>query len=117
MGDLSKIETIMRMVAEKEGVVEHTIASDRRSKRIVHARYVTFYLIYILTNYSMPAIGRMFSKDHTTILHGIRKIETERKKDPVFDSTLRHYESVLGHNHHLKSPDLEEKKIILPLAT
>lgn len=121
MADLSKVEMIVALVAEKENVIEHLIMSDRRNASISHARQVAFYLIYTLTNYSMPAIGRMFSKDHTTILHGIRKIEAKRKADPMFDSTIRHYHSILGHNHHLHNPDqmtkLPRKKITkIPIA-
>jgi chromosomal replication initiation ATPase DnaA len=121
MADMSKVEMIVSMVAEKENVIEHTIMSDRRNASIVHARYVAFYLIYTLTNFSMPAIGRMFDKDHTTILHGIRRIEAERRSSPVFDSTIRHYHSILGHNHHLHNPDqnvkLPRKKITkIPIA-
>jgi chromosomal replication initiation ATPase DnaA len=121
MADLSKVEIIVTLVAEKENVIDHLIMSDRRNASIVHARNVVIYLVYTLTNYSMPAIGRIFNRDHTTVLHSIRKIEAERKASPMFDSTIRQYHSILGHHHHLRDPDvvvkLPRKKISkIPIA-
>lgn len=115
MADLSKVEMILDMVADRESVPKHLLCSDRRNQDIANARYIAFYLIYTLTNYSLPAIGRMFNKDHTTILHGVRIISKKRKDEPLFDSKMRQCESIIGHNHHLHSPDqvvkLPRKKI------
>lgn len=52
------------------------ITADRRQGEIVYARHVAMYVAYMITNNSTPAIGRIFgNRDHTTVLHAIRKIE------------------------------------------
>lgn len=52
------------------------ITADRRQGEIVYARHVAMYVAYMVTNNSTPAIGRIFgNRDHTTVLHAIRKIE------------------------------------------
>ena len=103
MADLSKVEMIIHLAAEKDNVPEHLLISQRR--RFCHARFIVFYLTYSLTDYSLPAIGQMFNKDHTTILHGVRAILKECKEDPIFNAWIRQCESLIGHNRHLNSPD------------
>jgi chromosomal replication initiator protein len=51
--------------------------SSRRTANVVRPRQVAMYLAKILTLRSLPEIGRRFGgRDHTTVLHAVRKIET-----------------------------------------
>lgn len=42
---------------------------------MVLPRQVAMYLVRKLTDYSLPEIGKVFSRDHTTVLHSINKVE------------------------------------------
>lgn len=71
-----RIETIRKFVAAHYGVRQHDLLSDRRTANLVTPRHVIFYLCRRLTFTSLPMIGRhVGGRDHTTVLHGIRKIE------------------------------------------
>jgi chromosomal replication initiator protein len=53
------------------------LLSSRRTANVVRPRQVAMYLAKILTLRSLPEIGRRFGgRDHTTVLHAVRKIET-----------------------------------------
>jgi len=76
------IEDIQRKVAEHYNIRVSDLHSPRRSKNIARPRQVAMYLCKILTDKSLPDIGRKFGgRDHTTIIHGIRKIEELLKTD------------------------------------
>ena len=50
--------------------------SNRRTRQVVRPRQIAMYLAKIMTPRSLPEIGRRFGgKDHTTVLHAVRKIE------------------------------------------
>lgn len=70
-----KVEQIIRATALHFGVSRNDIISERRTASIVKPRQVAMYLCKTLTLRSLPDIGRRFGgRDHTTILHGVRKI-------------------------------------------
>lgn len=65
---------IIQNMARKHGLSIEAILSHRRQKHIVAARHEAIYLISEETDMSLPQIGRiMGDRDHTTILHAIRK--------------------------------------------
>jgi len=66
---------IIRQVSKFYGVDEATLLGTQRNKGIAEARQVAIYLIRQLTNLSLPDIGKEFNRDHSTILHAIRKME------------------------------------------
>lgn len=71
-----KIEEIVRIVANQFSVSEMALLSQRRTKNVITARHVLYWLCREVTPYSLPEIGRRLDgRDHTTILHGIRKID------------------------------------------
>jgi hypothetical protein len=60
--------------------------SQRRTAQIVRSRQIAMYVCKIKTMKSLPEIGRAFGgKDHTTVLHAVRKIEDMRLRDIEFD--------------------------------
>jgi len=70
------VESIQRAVARHLGVTRTDLLSARRTADIVRPRQIAMYLCRELTLRSMPEIGRRFGKrDHTTVLHGARKIK------------------------------------------
>jgi hypothetical protein len=70
------IEKIQQAVCFYYGVARVGVVSARRHKLVVRPRQVAMYLAREMTPRSMPEIGRRFGgRDHTTVLHAVRKIE------------------------------------------
>lgn len=74
------IEAVRDAVAASCGLSAADLTSKTRTVRVAHARQVAMYLSRELVGASMPAIGRAFNRDHTTVLHAIRTVE--RRSDP-----------------------------------
>ena len=68
---------IKRLVAERLGADPDQIDGAGRAPGLVQARHVAIYLCRELTALSLPQIGARFGRDHSTILHAVRKIERE----------------------------------------
>jgi len=80
-----RIEDIQRVVARVYNVSRADLLSSRRTANVVRPRQVAMYLAKILTLRSLPEIGRRFGgRDHTTVLHAVRKIETLAGNDSAF---------------------------------
>ena len=77
-----KIEEIQKLVASRYNVSRSDILSERRTAAVVRPRQIAMYLSKVLTPRSLPEIGRRFGgRDHTTVLHAVRKIEKELGDD------------------------------------
>ena len=71
-----RIEDIQRVVARHYNVTKHDLLSSRRTRTVVKPRQIAMYLAKTMTPRSLPEIGRRFGgRDHTTVLHAVRKIE------------------------------------------
>jgi DnaA-like protein len=91
------IYRIIGAVCRKYQVSRGDLLSARRPAYIVRPRHIAMYLARELTFRSMPYIGRqMGDRDHTTVLHGVRKITAERALNPILDLSLRELEAELG---------------------
>ncbi|HYA81111.1 MAG TPA: chromosomal replication initiator protein DnaA [Methylocystis sp.] len=89
-----KIEDIQRLVANHYSVSRNDILSARRTANVVRPRQIAMYLAKVLTPRSLPEIGRRFGgRDHTTVLHAVRKIEqlvaTDRQVAEVIELLKR----------------------------
>lgn len=79
-----RIEDIQKLVATHYNVSRSDILSSRRSAGVVKPRQIAMYLSKQLTLRSLPEIGRRFGgRDHTTVLHAVRKIELVVASDPA----------------------------------
>ncbi|WP_417679132.1 chromosomal replication initiator protein DnaA [Roseibium sp.] len=77
-----KIEDIQRVVSKHYNVTKADLLSARRTRTIVRPRQIAMYLSKVMTPRSLPEIGRRFgNRDHTTVLHAVRKIEELAKGD------------------------------------
>src|SRR3712207_1875979 len=84
-----KIEEIQKLVASRYNVSRSDILSERRTAAVVRPRQIAMYLSKVLTPRSLPEIGRRFGgRDHTTVLHAVRKIEKELGDDAVLSEEL-----------------------------
>jgi chromosomal replication initiator protein len=83
------IEAIQKAVAEQFGLRLPEIKAKNNSRQIVFPRQIAMYLAKHLTEASLPEIGRQFGgKHHTTVLHSIEKIDTQRQSDKDLNRTL-----------------------------
>jgi chromosomal replication initiator protein len=93
-----KIEDILRIISRHFGVSKGDLLSQRRHRSVVWPRQVGMYLAKQLTARSLPEIGRRFgNRDHTTVLHAIRKIEGELTDNPRLKEELEELKKLLSH--------------------
>jgi chromosomal replication initiator protein len=84
-----RIEDIQRVVARHYNVSKSDLLSSRRTRTIVRPRQIAMYLAKVLTPRSLPEIGRRFGgRDHTTVLHAVRKIEGMIEADKVLGDEI-----------------------------
>ncbi|HEX9593381.1 MAG TPA: chromosomal replication initiator protein DnaA [bacterium] len=84
------MEAIQRAVADHYGLKVTDLKSKRRTESISTPRQVAMYLCRTLTSHSLPEIGKVFGgRDHTTVLHGCRKIAETKERDSGLGQTLR----------------------------
>ena len=70
---------IISQVCKFYSVDEAALRGSQKSKGIAEPRQIAMYLIRKLTNLSLPDIGKEFSRDHTTAMYGINKVEKALK--------------------------------------
>ena len=82
-------DVIIREVHKYFYIPIEDILGPKRTKELVSARHIVIYLLRHLCNLSYPEIGRkMGGKDHSTIMHGCKKIETNISTDPRIKEDL-----------------------------
>lgn len=95
------VRKIQDAVCKDFNVSLDELCSGRRLARIILPRQVGYYICKKLTRHSLPEIGRRFGgKDHTSVLHGVRKIERVTAADPELrarvDRLFRSLEDVVA---------------------
>jgi chromosomal replication initiator protein len=85
LGDAPKrmtIETVQKAVADHYKIRISDLKSKKRQRALTLPRQVAMYLSRSLTNASFPELGERFGgKDHTTVMHAVRKIDKDRSRD------------------------------------
>jgi chromosomal replication initiator protein len=83
------IEEIQKRVAEHFNIRLADMHSARRARAVARPRQVAMYLAKQLTSRSLPEIGRKFGgRDHTTVMHAVRKVEELRSADIGFNEDV-----------------------------
>jgi chromosomal replication initiator protein len=83
------IRAIQDAVCEVFGVSWVDLISNRRAGPVVHARHAAMWLARWHTFASYPEIGRAFRRDHTSIIHGVSRVEERMARDDVFAARVR----------------------------
>lgn len=84
------IDEIQRACAAHYRIDLSEMRSARRARAVARPRQVAMYLAKKLTPRSLPEIGRIFGgRDHSTVIHAVRKIESLRKENADLDSDIR----------------------------
>jgi chromosomal replication initiator protein len=83
------IDEIQRKVAEHYNIRLSDIIGPKRVRNFARPRQVAMYLCKQLTSRSLPEIGRRFGgRDHTTVMHGVKRIEELRLQDGQIDEDV-----------------------------
>lgn len=77
-----KVEDIQNVICKHFSVTRADLLSACRARKLVRPRQIAMYIAKVITGRSLPEIGRRFgNRDHTTVLHAVRKIEEMVKLD------------------------------------
>ncbi len=79
------VENIISKVCKKYGLSEDDIKGRKKTKEIAMARHICIYIIRKMTDLSLPAIGRILGRDHTTVMSSLQVIENELRTNPLLD--------------------------------
>jgi chromosomal replication initiator protein len=90
------IDDIQKQVAAHFNIRLADMYSARRARSVARPRQVAMYLAKQLTSRSLPEIGRKFGgRDHTTVMHAVRKVEELRASDASFAEDLELLKRIL----------------------
>ncbi|WP_293778463.1 chromosomal replication initiator protein DnaA [uncultured Oxalicibacterium sp.] len=90
------VENIQKTVADFFNIKVADMYSKKRPANIARPRQIAMYLAKELTQKSLPEIGELFGgRDHTTVLHAVRKIAADRAKSPECNHELHVLEQTL----------------------
>lgn len=83
------VEEIQKKVAERYNIKVSDLSSARRVRSIARPRQIAMYLAKSLTPRSLADIGKKFGKkDHTTVMHAVKKVEELKQKDAEFQEEV-----------------------------
>ena len=83
------VDDIQKAASEHFGLKQADLISERRNRSIARPRQAAMWLAKQLTTRSLPDIGRRFGgRDHTTVLHAVRRIEALKSEDPALARDL-----------------------------
>ncbi|MGZ3276889.1 MAG: chromosomal replication initiator protein DnaA [Caulobacteraceae bacterium] len=83
------VDDIQKATADHFGLKQADLISERRNRAIARPRQAAMWLAKQLTTRSLPDIGRRFGgRDHTTVLHAVRRIDELRAADPQLTRDL-----------------------------
>jgi len=83
------VDQIQKAVAEHYGLKQADMISERRARAVARPRQAAMWIAKQITTRSLPDIGRRFGgRDHTTVLHAVRRIEALKADDPVLARDL-----------------------------
>ena len=82
------VDKIFAAVLKKYNIKREDIVSGKRTKEIANARHVTVYAIRSVTDMSLPNIGKIIDRDHSTVLSSIEAIEKRMAQNPVFRTEM-----------------------------
>ena len=83
------VDKIITLVTERYHVSPEDLKSKKRSADIMTPRNLAIYLIRTMTDMSLPAIGKVFQRDHSTILNSLEAVDSKRKSNPSYEAELK----------------------------
>lgn len=81
-------ERILTFVSQKYGIPTEDIIGKRKTDAIASARQVAIYLLRELTDMSFANIGKVFNRDHSTVVASVNKVKDRMKEDSSFEAQI-----------------------------
>ena len=82
------VDKIFAFIQKKYNIKREDIVSSKRTKEIANARHITVYTIRSVTEMSLPNIGKIIDRDHSTVLSSIESVEKRMAQNPVFRAEI-----------------------------
>ena len=82
------VDKIFAAVYKKYNIKREEIVSSKRTKEIANARHITVYVIRQITDMSLPNIGKIIERDHSTVISSLDTIEKRMAQNPVFRTEM-----------------------------
>ena len=75
------VDKIFAAVYRRYGISKEDLLGTRRTREIAQARHISIYLIRKVTEMSLPNIGKIFGRDHTTVMSSCEAVEKRLRTD------------------------------------
>jgi len=75
-------------VCELYGITLESLSSKTRIRNVVEARFVLFYILHKIQGLTSPEVGKLFNKNHATVLHGCTTISGFIEFDKKFEEKV-----------------------------
>ena len=82
------VDKVFAAIYNKYGISREDIIGSKRNKEIAAARHITIYLVRQITEMSTPNIGKMFNRDHATIMASLKAVEKRLNTEESFPAEL-----------------------------
>ena len=82
------VDKIFAAVYKKYNIKKEEIVSSKRTKEIANARHITVYIIRQITDMSLPNIGKIIERDHSTVISSLETIDKRMTQNPVFRAEM-----------------------------
>lgn len=79
------IEKVLETVSKKYGVSEDELKSKKKTSSVANARQIAMHVLRKTTDLSLPKIGKIFNRDHSTVLSSINKVDNEIKCNSLYE--------------------------------
>lgn len=83
------VETVKELVAPRFGVTVQQIDSDQRARAIVRPRWLAIWITHKVSGLSTGRLGRLFNRDHTTVLHALSSAEYLLRRDRAMNEAAQ----------------------------
>ena len=82
------VDKIFAAVYKRYGISKEDIVGPKRNKEIAMARHISIFLIRQITEMSLPNIGKIFDREHATVMSSIKVIDDRMNREPSFVNEL-----------------------------
>lgn len=90
-------DDIQKVVCTHYGISKVDMVSERKTREVILPRQIAIYLAKAMTGRSLPEVGRRFGgRDHTTVLHAVKKIQKMVEENPEFAAKVRKIQGQLS---------------------
>ncbi len=110
------LNSLLKVVCKRFDCTKTEILSHRKNAAIAYKRHVLYYLAHKYTDASLPKIGKFMNRDHTSIIHGYKKVERVFAQDPGFQKAEAEMVSEARDLDNLNVQEVVEEKARRVLA-